>query len=310
MSLSLQVKKFINSEHTGKYVEITLPNEFFVDSGKGQEEESAPQYETTRIHYTEEGLGEPLILVHTVGQSLYTWRNIMPRLSEHYRVIAVDLPGHGYSDRPISLTYSIFDHADVLRLFMDAIGIESAHFLAFSMGCSYVGQLAVDHPERVGKLVLIAPGGVAPEMPLAVRLIDSTLFGAIASMLYNRNTVHKILDDAFFDLTFVTDDVVQEYYKPISDPDGRKAIRSSLHNYDDQDLVPRIRDLDRPVLILQGSEDKWRTREHAELLHTMLPNAGFSIIRNAGHIIHEEKPERIIAAVMEFIPVLMPDTLG
>lgn len=313
MSLSLQVKKFINSEHTGRYVEITLPHELFAEpknSRKQDEEDSpeeaAPQFETTRIHYVEEGVGEPLILVHTVGQSLYTWRTVVPQLSEHYRVIAVDLAGHGYSDRPISLSYNIFDHADVLRLFMGAIGVQSAHFLAFSMGASYVAQLAIDHPERVGKLIFIAPGGVTPEMPLAIRLIDSTVFGGIASLLYTRSTVQKILENAFFDLTFVKDDMIQEYYKPASDPEGRRCIRASLHSFDEQPILPRLREVQCPVLILHGSEDKWHKAQEVDLFHAAIRGAGFSVIRNVGHLLHEEKPDRLIAAILEFIPVIMP----
>ncbi|MEG1547372.1 MAG: alpha/beta fold hydrolase [Clostridia bacterium] len=308
MSLSLQVKKFINSEHTGQYVDITLPNELPSET-KGKEDEdtqSMPRYETTRIHYLEEGTGEPLILLHTVGQSLYTWRLVFQRLSEHYRVIALDLLGHGYSDRPISFGYTIRDHAESIRLFMDAMDIESAHFMAFSMGSAYVGQFAVDNPGRVGRILMIAPGGVSAEMPLPVRLIDSTIFGGIASMLYNRGTVRRILEDCFFDLTCVSEDMVQEYYKSASDLEGRRAIRSSLHFFDETALTKRIRELDTPILIVRGGEDKWRTSEQTEELHTILPDAGYSIIRNAGHVVQEEKPDRVIASVLEFIPVVMP----
>ena len=154
MSLSLEVKKFINSEHTGEYIEIELPGELEVRRPRTKKAAPAPvpeaaepadaenagapeseaadapggdapgedtpgsdvleaaepatepvaeaQHERARIHYIEAGTGEPLILVHTVGQSLYTWRRVFNRLSEHYRVIAPDLLGHGYSDRPLT----------------------------------------------------------------------------------------------------------------------------------------------------------------------------------------------------------------
>lgn len=309
VNLSLQVKKFINSEHTGRYVDVTLPNELALET-RGKEKDGAPEepsYETMRLHYVEEGTGEPLILLHTVGQSLYTWRNIMPRLSAHYRVIALDLPGHGYSDRPISFEYSIEDYGEILRLFLDAMNIKSAHFLAFSMSCAYVIQFALEHPNRIGRLILESPGGVTNEMPMVVKLIDSTIFGPVACMLYTKSTVQKLLEDCFFDLTFVKPDMVQEYYKPASDPEGRKAIRASVHFFDDEPLLGRLREMEKPVLMLRGSEDKWHGPEFSELLHSILPDAGFAIIRNAGHVVHEEKPERIIDAVLEFIPVVMPD---
>ena len=80
---------FINSEQVGETIPIRLPG----FDQKGEE---------TFVHYLESGVGEPLLLIHGIGQSLYTWRNVFGELSENYRVIAIDLPGHGYSGRPES----------------------------------------------------------------------------------------------------------------------------------------------------------------------------------------------------------------
>lgn len=361
MSLSLEIKKFINSEHTGEYVEILLPGELEVRRPRAKKEKPAPaeaepveaaeaaeavegapgeegeppfaepapakeepvqeepakkmpapepevevEYERARVHYIEAGTGEPLILLHTIGQSFYTWRKVFNRLSEHYRVIAPDLLGHGYSDRPLTFGYSVEDHAESLRLFMDALGIESAHFAAFSMGSAYALCFAIKNPARVGRMVLLSPGGVTPEMPLSIRMIDSPMLGFIASRLYGLRTVEKALHEAVFDLTNITADVVQEYYRPASDPEGRRAIRMSLQYFEDEAVIANLRTLAADTLILIGAEDKWRTAESCELYHAAIRNAGFSVVRNAGHLIHEEKPERLIAALLEFIPVIMP----
>ena len=340
MSLSLEVKKFINSEHTGEYIEIELPGELEVRRPRSKKaapapapaadldadveaaespvaEEAAPeapapepepeaQHERAKIHYLEAGTGEPLILVHTVGQSLYTWRRVFNRLSEHYRVIAPDLLGHGYSDRPLTFGYSIEEQADALRRFMDALGIESAHFAAFSMGCAYALKFAMQYPERVGRLVLLSPGGVTQDMPLSIRMIDSPMLGFLASRLYNLRTVEKLLQEAVFDLTNITSDVVQEYYRPVSDPEGRRAIRLSLQYFEDEEIIANLRTLAADTLILMGAEDKWHNAETCELYHAAMRNAGFSVVRNAGHLMHEEKPERFVAALLEFIPVVMP----
>lgn len=355
MSLSLEVKKFINSEHSGEYVTITLPG--MIPCAKPSASVSAPvsapqaavtaqtvttaqteapqakrplgedefdddpprrapkkavevemEHETTRIHYFEAGEGEPLLLLHTVAQSLFTWRGVFERLSEHYRVFAIDLPGHGYSDRPETFGYTVEEYSDALLRFMEAVGLESTHIMAFSLGCAPALRFALDHPERVGRLVLLSPGGVTPEMPMAIKLVDSPVFGVIASWLYSMSTTEKLLHEAVFDLTNITPDVVQEYYRPISDSAARRAVRKSLQYFDDEPVVSRLRELEAPALILTGSEDKWHPAAGgaAELYHAAIRNAGFSVIRNAGHLVHEEKPERIIAALLEFIPVVMP----
>lgn len=371
MSLSLEIKKFVNSEHTGSYATIMLPvvmpdeqpaaprarkqahqaaqetaasvasvleataqesasyAPMDVDEpdfggepaarqaqAQGKTEDAqwqdpgfAPRvkYEATRIHYIEDGEGEPLILVHSVGQSSYTWRKVFYRLREHYRVIAVDLPGHGYSDRPIHFDYTVEAHAMALRLFMDALKIESAHFAGFSLGAIYVLQFALQCPTRTGRLIVLSPGGVSESMPTPVKLIDSSFFGGIASRLYGMGTVRKLLEGCVFDLTNINDEVVQQYYIPASDPDGRRCIRESLHCFDEQSTLAHLRELQSPVLIIQGSEDKWHKGEEVDLFHAAIQGAGFAVIRNVGHLIHEEKPERFVAAALEFIPVMMPE---
>lgn len=271
-------------------------------------EPEGPRTERARIHYIEEGNGEPLILVHSVGQSFYTWRNMFSRLSLNYRVIAIDLLGHGYSSRPENFNYTVEEQAMTLGLFMDAIGVQSAHIMAFSMGSAYALRFALDNPERVGKMMLIAPGGISPEMPLAIKLMDSSILGGVASMLYGMRTVEKVLSECYFDLAqMMSPEVVGEYYKTISDRESRWALRASFHNFDDESVVSRLRYLEAPVLMLQGSEDKWRQGDGSELYHTAMPYAGFATMRNAGHLLHEEKAEKVIAATLEYIPAIQPE---
>lgn len=291
MNLSLQPKKFINSQHTGKYVKITVPY-----GRKNSEIE-------LNIHYMDEGNGEPLILVHTIGQSLYTWRDLMPKISSQYRVIAIDLMGHGYSDKPISALYSIEEQSHIIRLFMDAIGIESAHFVGFSMGCAYVTALARTNPSMVGKMLLLSPGGITTQMPMFVRLLDSVLFGSVAAMMLSPKRVEEALQQCYLDLTLVTQDIVKGYYSPLEDADARRAVRLSALNYDEEESFKDLRNVDNQTLILLGTDDRWHTVEYAELFQAALPNAYFSVVRNAGHLLHEEKPEKIASAIMQFIPV-------
>jgi len=332
VSFSLEVKKFVNTENTGAYVDILLPALEPVRTPKKAKapkaveaaagaDASAPaepvpaevpaapeaERETMKLHYLEAGEGEPLILVHTVGQSLYTWRNVFDRLSSYYRVIAIDLPGHGYSSRAETFGYTIEDYAYALRAFMDEMGIQSAHFMAFSMGCAYVMRLAASDPSRIGRVVLLSPGGITPEMPLSIRMIDSPVLGFVASFLYNMGTVEKLLHGAVFDLTNITPDVVANYYRTVCDGQARRAIRMSLQYFDEEAVLAALRDITAPVLILQGSEDKWHPAQHgAEVYHASLRNAASAVVRNAGHLMHEEKPDRVVAALLEFIPVVMP----
>ncbi len=294
MALSLQMKKFINSEHVGDYVTIQLPG-FPSKSGEAVPEE-------TKIHYMEAGIGEPLLLLHTIGQSLYTWRDSFMQLGEHYRVIAIDLLGHGFSGRPEQFDYTIGEHAEALRMFMDAKGIESAHIAAFSSGALYALHFASKFPERVGKMVLSSPGGITPEMPLAIRLLDSPILGGLACRLYNRRTVERALSECLFDLTKLDSDMLDNYYLTLADSLSRKAVQLCVFNLDEAEVERVLRTIENEVLILWGTEDKWHLPDTSELYHAALSNAQFGVIRNAGHLMHEEKAARFVEAILEYIP--------
>lgn len=294
MALSLQMKKFINSEHVGDYITIQLPG--FPDKSG----EAVP--EDARVHYMEAGTGEPLILLHSLGQSLYTWRGVYASLSEHYRVIAIDLLGHGYSARPVQFDYTIAEQSEALRLFMDAKGIESAHIVSFSVSALYTLDFVAKNPERVGKVVLCTPGGITHEMPLAIRMLDSALLGGIACRLFNRRTVERCLADCFFDLTTINEEVVDSYYSTIADTYSRKALQLSVANLDETEVERLLRVIENEVLILWGTEDKWHKPDTSELYHAALSNAQFGVIRNAGHLLHEEKASRFVESILEYIP--------
>jgi pimeloyl-ACP methyl ester carboxylesterase len=295
------MKKFINSEHVGNYAPVMLPG--FPDK-KG---EATP--EEARIHYLEAGEGEPLILIHTIGQSLYTWRNAFQILSEYYRVLAIDLLGHGYSSRPIQFDYTIPEHSETLRLFMDAIGLESAHIVAFSAGALYALDLVAKNPDRVGRVIIVSPGGITREMPLAVRMLDSALLGGLACRLYNRRTVERVLSACYFDLTTLDSEVLDNYYATIVDTYSRRAIQLCVANLDETEAERSLRFIEHDVLILWGAEDKWHPTAMSELYHATLVNAKSSVIRNVGHLLHEEKGRRFVEATLEFIPASV-DTPG
>jgi len=260
------------------------------------------RYETARIHYMESGKGEPLILVHSAGQSLYTFRRLFYKLAMYYRVIAVDLVGHGYSDRPDFFDYTIGDHAESLARFMDSMGIESAHILGFSFGAGYALELAHKHPERVGKIVAICPGGVTSEMPLTVRMMESGLFGGIASRMYNLKSVKKMLNECVFDHTVINEHDAAEYFKPVADSSSRYAVRRTLAEFDENALISSLREIQAPVLLLWGEDDKWHPAGEVDEYRSSLHSCSCTVIRNAGHLVHEEKPDRIAELVRGFIP--------
>ena len=269
-----------NSEHIGRYADA---------AGR-------------HIHYFEQGKGDTLLLIHSLGQSLFTWHKVLDALSEHYRVIAVDLPGHGYSDKPADEPpYGIGALSDTLVAFMDELGIDRADVIAFSMGSMIALDMAARYAGRIGRLVLICPGGLTATMPYQIRSLESALTGWLAAATLSQKTVANLLMDAFFDKTLITPDMVREYYKPYADKSAGAALRSALRAFDEEEIMPALRDVENDVLILWGVDDRWREVSTAEVFHIALPNAQFALIRNCGHVLHEEKPDRFLEYALDFL---------
>ena len=260
------------------------------------------KYETVKIHYIQKGKGEDLLLIHSVGQSLYTFRELIDKLASRFRVTAIDLVGFGYSQKPYYFNYSLNEMGDFIDHFMEAMGMDYAHLFGFSMGAGYVINFAKRYPDRAGKIVLLSPGGITPEMPASIKLIPNRFLGGLAVNMLSYRSVKKMLGECYFDLTNHTDNLCDEYYKPIASQDAKRVIRSCVSYYYDDDVVHSLKNVVSDTLLLWGNEDKWHPTEMADLFRAVMPKVKYSLIRNAGHLAHEEKAEKVAQLIKQFIP--------
>ncbi len=292
---SLRSQLFINSEKVGEFAEVTLPL-------SGEDEES----EIARIHYLEAGVGEPLLLIHSLGQSLYTWRNVFAELSENYRVIAIDLPGHGYSSRPDSFSYTADDFAFVLNAFLDVLNVKSAHVLGFSIGAMYMLRFLSLYPKRVANCVAISPGGITEHMPALIQNMRRPLIATFARNLYTANDVRKLLEECFADPEQVDDYVVKQYYEPISDGLAREALMYALRNYDQESIAEGLLPVEHEVLVLWGKNDRWHPPSGSVYFQSILRAGRYYLVRNAGHLLQEEAPVKLLEILYSYIPPAVP----
>ena len=125
-----------------------------------------------RVAYRDEGTGEALLLIHGMAGSSDTWRAVMPRLAKKYRVVAPDLLGHGASAKPRG-DYSLGAFAVWLRDLLDELGIAQATIVGQSLGGGVAMQFVYQHPDYCRRLVLIASGGLGPDVGLILRLLSA-----------------------------------------------------------------------------------------------------------------------------------------
>ena len=280
-----EFKPIINSDLVGTYISIELPG--FPGSH--------PKPEPCSVHCLSMGSGEPLLLVHSVGQSIYTWRELMPILAESYCVFAIDLPGFGYSDRPLSLNYSMDAMADVLVKCLDALGVKKAHAIGATMGAVYTMYAAVKYPDRFMKVVALTPGGITEQMPKKVKRLEKPL-GAFYREMFGKKDYKKWMPSFYYDVTVCTDEVIDQTYKTCDDHASRQAIMYAIKNFDEEYALDAIRKAKREFFIIWGEEDKMNPMDRLFELRKILPECVYHSIRNTGHWLQEEKAGAIAEA--------------
>lgn len=287
------VKGIVNSDLIGSTVNVELPG---FPQNRGE-----PKPEPCPIHYLELGEGEPLLLVASAGQSIYTWRALMPILAARYHVIAFDPIGCGWSGRPASFNYSTREVADSILLFMDALNLYRTHLMGFSLGAMYALLAASTAPDRFCKIIALAPGGVTPAMPKRFRRMAVPFIGPFVREGYSRRHLAKALPTAYYDATVCTKEVVDEYFETCDDYASRQSLMYLLRNFDEEPVLTALRGLDRELLVLWGEEDRWQPVENMERLRPYLRRGVYYTLRNAGHLLHEERPEQLAEIVVKYI---------
>ena len=287
--------RFENSRDIGSYVDIQ-----FEVSGETELGQESIRFET-KVHYFEEGEGQPLLLIHGIGQSLYTWHNSIDFFAENgFRVIAIDLPGFGYSAHP-AIYYTIDEYAMIIEAFLNALRIKKTDIAAFSTGCLSAAYLAVQHPQRVGRLVFVSPGGPNENYPFMMRSMTTWIGHTLARAFMNEASIQRILRGLYFDATLVTDEKVDEYFAPYKDKDVRDTLAIAMTHFDDRDVRAMLKSLRHKVLVFSGLDDSIHTAELTRIYYTMPQGAKHICMRNCGHFAHEEKPQRFNSAALEFL---------
>ncbi len=255
-----------------------------------------------RLHYVEAGEGPPLLLLHGLNGSTFSFRLLMPYLAPHFRTIALDLKGFGYSDRPSGGDYSLGEQARLVAGFLDALGIEKAFVLGHSLGGAVAMRLALAFPERIERLILVS---AADDSELrrglrSARLIRPFLPVVAAFTLQNQRFRRMSLRSACYDPAFVTTEIMEGYLAPTH-------IRGHLHALGSLMVDRRldapldVASITQPTLIIWGTADRWMPFVHGERLRELIPGAGFVLVEKAGHLVLEEQPQECSRAIIDFL---------
>ena len=257
-----------------------------------------------RLHYQDKGTGQALVLMHGLSSSTYTWKDVFEPLSKSFRVIAVDLKGHGFSAKPDG-DYTRRAQGVLVTHLLDHLQIDKAWFAGNSMGGEIALNIALQNPQRVQGLVLIDSAGVnvPGNASLTPAYTKIPVIGRIlvALAMTSDKLVRQSLTTSLYDDSKVTDERVAAYYRPLRTRGGQLAAVRARAQFQ---LLPIEQDLGKvsaPALIIWGAEDPLFPTAAGRKLNSLIRNSKLVILEKCGHEPQEELPEIVIDELMKFV---------
>jgi pimeloyl-ACP methyl ester carboxylesterase len=246
--------------------------------------------------------GTPAVLMlHGFGSSLHTWEAWAQSLAPQMRVIRIDLPGSGLTGPEPQGDYSDDRCVRLLAALLDQRGIARASVVGHSMGGRLAWRFASAQPQRVAKLVLLAPDGFAspgfeygraPEVPLTAELMRYTL---------PRFVLRMSLEPAYADTSRLSEDTLTRYRDMLLAPEVRPAVLARMRQMVLQEPSAMLARITAPTLLVWGDADQMIPHANAQDYLRVMPQARLVLLPGLGHVPHEEAPAASLPAVQAFL---------
>jgi 2-hydroxymuconate-semialdehyde hydrolase len=255
-----------------------------------------------RTNYHDVGTGDPVLMIHGSGPGVSAWANwrlTMPELGKRFRVIAPDMVGFGYSQRPEGIRYKLDTWVDQAIGLLDALDIKKASVVGNSFGGAIALALAIRHPDRVKRLVLM--GSVGVPFPITEGL--DAVWGYQPSV----ENMRALLDIFAYDRKLVNDELAQLRYKASIQPGFQESFSAMFpaprQNGVDMlaSLMEEVRKLAHQTLIVHGRDDKVIPLQNSYDLLQAIPNAQLHVFGKCGHWTQIEHAARFSRLVGDFL---------
>jgi len=255
-----------------------------------------------RTNYHDQGSGAPVMLIHGSGPGVSAWANwrlVLPELAKQARVIAPDMAGFGFSDRPAGYHYNMDNWVNQAIGLLDALKIEQTDLVGNSFGGALALAMAIRHPQRVRRLVLMGSVGV----PFRITQGLDDVWGYTPSI----ENMRRLLDIFAYDRALVTDELAKMRYEASIRPGFQESF-SAMFPAPRQQWVDQmasreadIRGIPHETLVIHGREDQVIPLSNSQILANLIPNVQLHVFGKCGHWTQIEHTARFNTLVGDFL---------
>jgi pimeloyl-ACP methyl ester carboxylesterase len=268
----------------------------------------------SEAYVVDAGDGPAVVMLHGFGDTADSWRRVVPRLAGSHRVVALDIPPFGRSSPPPSMNGTTFVewYANLLDALVDELGLEAITLVGHSLGGAIALRFTVEHPEAIDRLGLIAPAGLGSSPPwwwhaVAGRPINWAAFLRLPNPVAGQAIKAGVR--SFLEANLIHDARRMEHVIDhfVALHGGRRQLeqllatgRSLIAGYDGK-LIQRAAEIDCPVTVIWGREDRLAPVEHAQTFAAAVPQAGVHVLDRCGHYPQIELPARVSDLLEELL---------
>lgn len=262
-----------------------------------------------RVHHQEfgeAGNNPTLILIHGYPSSTFVWQIVAPVFAERgFHVVAVDLPGFGFSDKPSWFDYSIASQGRVIERFMDRLGIGRATLVGSSFGGAVALTVALDYAERVEKLVLVS--SVINDDVKSQKLFRLAKMRGVGEILspflvdskmFLRRRMRGTIGASNHHL--ITPERIEGVRRPLRAANAHHSVLATARKWDANRIERDAYLINHPTLILWGEHDTVVPIHNGEKIHESILNSRLVVFKDCGHVPQEETPDSFVKVVSDF----------
>jgi pimeloyl-ACP methyl ester carboxylesterase len=254
-----------------------------------------------RVRYTDTGGDGPaVVMLHGFASSLETWNDVAPRLAQKHRVVALDLKGFGWTDRPEG-DYSPEAQARLVMRLLDQRGVERAAWVAHSWGSSVALAAALAEPKRVARLALYDAWVYEEQLPAFFTWSRAPGVGETLFALYYKERADERMALAFYDKKNVTERLIEDVERAMDRPGTTAAALAAVRGQRFAGTQERYRTVTQPALLLWGREDRVTPVEIGERLSRDLPSSRLVVYPQCGHFPMIEAKEASTRELASFL---------